>query len=90
MQSLTEQLRQIIHAVRERLMMADAEAVAAALDISKSNIYRMRAGGTPSLQTLELLAYYFDTGCRLEDSPNVQADLGPAKPPPIYPTETPR
>lgn len=88
---LIEQLRHVLHIVRERLLMAETDTVVADLGISKSNVYRIRAGGTPSIQTLELLAYYFDTGLRLEQSPEPKPNLkGPALPPAVYPMQPAR
>src|SRR5688572_23579537 len=86
-QPLTVQLRHVLKVVRERLLLTNVKTVAADLGISRSNVYRLRRGeGAPSVPTLLTLAFYFDTGLRLEESPEPQPNgKGPALPPAVQP-----
>jgi hypothetical protein len=52
-------LQYVVNRVRHNLLTANLHEVANDTGISYSNVCRIRAGGVPSLPTLEMLAYYF-------------------------------
>ena len=82
---LSDKLRQVVLTICDRVQRANTDELAKALGISKSNLYRIRRGGSPSLGTLELLADYFDKGEQPHRQPQhplvSMPDKGPAKPP---------
>ena len=57
--NLLHHLRFVVLEVQKNLKRANLANVSENTGISYSNLCRLRAGGAPSLQTLELLAYYF-------------------------------
>ncbi|MEX1039663.1 MAG: hypothetical protein WDZ51_03465 [Pirellulaceae bacterium] len=57
---LSDQLEQIVGAVRDRLDGCRVVDVANDCHLSQSGIYRILAGGHPSLATLKTLCHYFD------------------------------
>lgn len=80
------ELRRVVSAICERVKHANTDELSKALNISKSNIYRIRKGGTPSLATLELLAAHFDNGEQSGQKPlATMPNIGPAKPPAVEP-----
>lgn len=57
---LSEQLENVIGAVRERLDMSKVSDVAESCGLSQSGVYRILGGGNPSLATLKTLCRHFD------------------------------
>lgn len=57
---LSEQLEQVIGAVRDHLEKCKVQDVSEKCGLSQSGVYRIIAGGHPSLTTLKVLARHFD------------------------------